>query len=58
MAVDPYELLQAVEILSKMPKDFYEKIVRSCLSGSVVPPPQAGGRSRATSVSCGVCAGS
>lgn len=28
-AVDPYELLEAVEILSKMPKDFYEKIVRS-----------------------------
>lgn len=27
-AVDPYELLEAVEILSKMPKDFYEKIVR------------------------------
>lgn len=27
--VDPYELLEAVEILSKMPKDFYEKIVRS-----------------------------
>uniref|UniRef100_A0A3B4ZCJ9 Cytoskeleton associated protein 5 n=1 Tax=Stegastes partitus TaxID=144197 RepID=A0A3B4ZCJ9_9TELE len=24
--VDPYELLEAVEILSKMPKDFYEKI--------------------------------
>lgn len=28
-AVDPYELLEAAEILSKMPKDFYEKIVRS-----------------------------
>ncbi|XP_034541415.1 cytoskeleton-associated protein 5 isoform X2 [Notolabrus celidotus] len=25
-AVDPYELLESVEILSKMPKDFYEKI--------------------------------
>ncbi|RVE72144.1 hypothetical protein OJAV_G00059000 [Oryzias javanicus] len=25
-AVDPYELLEPVEILSKMPKDFYEKI--------------------------------
>ncbi|XP_019130039.1 cytoskeleton-associated protein 5 isoform X2 [Larimichthys crocea] len=25
-AVDPYELLEAVEILSKMPKDFFEKI--------------------------------
>ncbi|XP_041650942.1 cytoskeleton-associated protein 5 isoform X2 [Cheilinus undulatus] len=25
-AVDPYELLEAVEILSKLPKDFYEKI--------------------------------
>nr|XP_020441313.1 cytoskeleton-associated protein 5 isoform X2 [Monopterus albus] len=25
-AMDPYELLEAVEILSKMPKDFYEKI--------------------------------
>uniref|UniRef100_A0A3P8S510 Cytoskeleton associated protein 5 n=1 Tax=Amphiprion percula TaxID=161767 RepID=A0A3P8S510_AMPPE len=24
--IDPYELLEAVEILSKMPKDFYEKI--------------------------------
>lgn len=27
VAVDPYELLEAVDILSKMPKDFYEKIV-------------------------------
>jgi len=26
-AVDPYELLEAVDILSKMPKDFYDKIV-------------------------------
>ena len=26
-AVDAYELLEAVEILSKMPKDFYDKIV-------------------------------
>ncbi|XP_055011340.1 cytoskeleton-associated protein 5 isoform X2 [Boleophthalmus pectinirostris] len=25
-AVDPYELLEAVDILSKIPKDFYEKI--------------------------------
>ncbi|XP_074532870.1 cytoskeleton-associated protein 5 isoform X1 [Halichoeres trimaculatus] len=25
-AVDPYELLEAVEVLSKLPKDFYEKI--------------------------------
>lgn len=25
--MDPYELLEAVEILSKMPKDFFEKIV-------------------------------
>ncbi|XP_043083579.1 cytoskeleton-associated protein 5 isoform X3 [Puntigrus tetrazona] len=25
-SVDPYELLEAVEILSKLPKDFYEKI--------------------------------
>uniref|UniRef100_A0A668ADX5 Cytoskeleton associated protein 5 n=1 Tax=Myripristis murdjan TaxID=586833 RepID=A0A668ADX5_9TELE len=25
-AVDPYELLEAVEILSKLPKDFYDKI--------------------------------
>ncbi|KAG8012323.1 Cytoskeleton-associated protein 5, partial [Nibea albiflora] len=25
-AVDPYELLEAVEILSKLPKDFFEKI--------------------------------
>lgn len=39
--VDPYELLEAVEILSKLPKDFYEKIVsgnfywtdtRACIS--------------------------
>lgn len=30
-AVDPYELLEAVEILSKLPKDFYEKIVTSSL---------------------------
>lgn len=27
VAVDPYELLEAVEILSKIPKDFYDKIV-------------------------------
>lgn len=26
--MDPYDLLEPVEILSKMPKDFYEKIVR------------------------------
>lgn len=26
--VDPYELLEAAEILSKIPKDFYDKIVR------------------------------
>lgn len=25
--VDAYELLEAVEILSKLPKDFYDKIV-------------------------------
>lgn len=25
--VDAYELLEAVEILAKLPKDFYEKIV-------------------------------
>lgn len=27
-SVDPYELLEAVEVLSKIPKDFYDKIVR------------------------------
>ena len=26
-AVDAYELLEAVDILSKIPKDFYDKIV-------------------------------
>ena len=26
--MDPYELMDPVEILSKMPKDYYEKIVR------------------------------
>ena len=26
-AIDPYELIEAVEILSKLPKDFYEKLV-------------------------------
>ena len=25
--IDAYELLEAVEILSKLPKDFYDKIV-------------------------------
>ena len=25
--MDPYELMDPVEILSKMPKDYYEKIV-------------------------------
>lgn len=28
-AVDPYELLEPVEILSKLPKDFYDEIVSS-----------------------------
>lgn len=37
--MDPYELLEAVEILSKMPKDFYEKIVRSGVPGAVLCPP-------------------
>ena len=27
-AIDPYELIEAVEILSKLPKDFYENLVR------------------------------
>ena len=26
-AIDPYELFEAVDMLSKMPKDFYERIV-------------------------------
>ena len=28
--MDPYELLDPVDILSKLPKDFYEKIVSCC----------------------------
>lgn len=36
VAVDPYELLEAVEILSKMPKDFYDKIV--CLFFQIMVP--------------------
>ena len=28
MDVDPYDLLDAVDILSKLPKDFYENMVR------------------------------
>lgn len=28
-AIDPYELIEAVEILSKLPKDFYENLVSS-----------------------------
>ena len=28
MDVDPYDLLDPVDILSKMPKDFYENMVR------------------------------
>ena len=27
-AIDPYDLIEAVEILSKLPKDFYENLVR------------------------------
>ena len=27
--VDPYDLLDAVDILSKLPKDFYENMVRT-----------------------------
>lgn len=30
--VDAYELLEAVEILSKLPKDFYDKIVSTALT--------------------------
>jgi len=26
-AIDPYELIEAVELLSKLPKDFYENLV-------------------------------
>ena len=26
-AIDPYELIEAVEILSKLPRDFYENLV-------------------------------
>ena len=26
-AIDPYDLIEAVEILSKLPKDFYENLV-------------------------------
>ena len=26
-AIDPYDLLEAVNVLGQMPKDFYEKIV-------------------------------
>ena len=26
-AIDPYELIEAVEILSRLPKDFYENLV-------------------------------
>jgi len=29
VAVDAYELLEAVDILAKLPKDFFEKIVSS-----------------------------
>lgn len=32
--VDAYELLEAVEILSKLPKDFYDKIVRTTTTRS------------------------
>lgn len=51
-AVDPYELLEAVDILSKMPKDFYEKIVRTF--GRLSPS----GEDLQDKLSCGVCAGS
>ena len=30
-AIDPYELIEAVEILSKLPKDFYENLVSNDL---------------------------
>lgn len=26
-AIDPYDLLEAVNVIQQMPKDFYEKIV-------------------------------
>ena len=28
--LDPYELMTAVDVLSKIPKDFFEKIVSGC----------------------------
>lgn len=32
-AIDPYDLIEAVEILSKLPKDFYENLVSAYYSG-------------------------
>ena len=33
--IDPYEIMSAVEILSKLPKDFYDKIVSIRLTSSL-----------------------
>lgn len=35
--MDPYELMDPVDILSKIPKDFYEKIVSACVMGWGIP---------------------
>lgn len=32
-AIDPYDLIEAVEILSKLPKDFYENLVSAYYTG-------------------------
>ncbi len=34
-AVDPYELIDPVDMLSSMPKDFFERVVRALLQSFV-----------------------
>ena len=36
-AIDPYDLLDPVDMLAQMPKDFYDNIVRSCIQSVHVP---------------------
>ena len=34
--IDPYDLLEAVEVLSKLPADFYDKLVRVALRAGCI----------------------
>ena len=45
-ALDPFELFEPVDMLSQMPKDFFEKVVRTCTCRSWWTHPQTSPRGR------------